>query len=266
MRKIVSAIVPVFNEEKTVGGVVETLLKSSLVTEVIVVNDGSEDKSLKVLKRFNNKIKLLSFQRNRGKGFVMARGVKEAKGEIVAFFDSDLLNLSAGHIKTLLEPILDGEAEAVLGYPKRGNNYSKIFSHLTGERAYFRNRLLPHLEKLAKTRLGAETFLNSQFKKEEMRTIPLEGLVHLQKYEKLKFSKAVKDYLLEAVEIAQEIGRREGVLPEDYQKIKNLIKVKTLRDFKVKIDEIKNEKVRRSLKRYILRYATLAKRKLQDFL
>lgn len=266
MKKTVSAIVPVFNEEKTVAGVVEALLQSDLIDEVICVDDGSKDKSLKALKGFDNKIKLVSYKRNRGKGFAMARGVKEADGEIVAFFDSDLLNISSYHIKTLLEPILQSRTQAVLGYPKRRNNRSKIFSHLTGERAYFRNRLLPHLEKLSRTRLGAETFLNSQFRKEETSIIPLAGLIHPQKHEKLNLSKAAKDYLVEAVEIAQEIGKREGILPQDYERIKNLIKVKTFRDFKVKMKEIQNEKVRSFLKKYFLKYVDLAKRKLQDFL
>ena len=259
MKKTVSAVVPVFNEEKTVGKVVEALLNCNLITEVICVNDGSEDKSLEVLKSFGGKIKLINLKRNSGKGAAMASGVKEARGEIVAFFDSDLDNLSSEHIKTLLNPILKGEAQVVLGYPTRRKDASNIFAHLTGERAYFRNRLLPHLDRLAKTKRGAETFLNSLFRRDEMMVIPLTGLIHLQKYEKLKFSEALRDYLAEAVEIAQEIGRRGVLSKEDYQKIMALSKVETLKSLKTKVDEVKNKKVKEFLNRYVLRYMALVK-------
>ena len=265
-KKTVSAVVPVFNEEKTVGKVVEALLNCDLITEVICVNDGSEDKSLEVLKSFGGKIKLINLKRNSGKGAAMASGVKEARGEIVAFFDSDLDNLSSKHIKTLLDPILKGEAQVVLGYPTRRKDASNIFAYLTGERAYFRNRLLPHLDRLAKTKRGAETFLNSLFRRDEMMVIPLTGLIHLQKYEKLKFSEALRDYLAEAVEIAQEIGRKEVLSREDYQKIMSFAKVKTFKGLKTKINEVKNKKVKELLNRYVLKYMALAKKKLQDLL
>ena len=72
MKKTVSAIVPVFNEEKTVKVVVETLLASKLISEVICVNDGSTDKGLEILKSFGRKIKLIDLKRNHGKGFALS--------------------------------------------------------------------------------------------------------------------------------------------------------------------------------------------------
>jgi len=50
-QKTISAIVPVYNEDKTVAKVVETLLNNPLINEVICVNDGSTDKSLTILKK-----------------------------------------------------------------------------------------------------------------------------------------------------------------------------------------------------------------------
>ena len=92
-RPLISAIIPVFNEEKTVGEIIETLL-TDLVDEIICVNDGSSDESLNILKSFGTNIKLINLKRNYGKGFALAAGIKRAKGDFVAFFDSDLLNLS----------------------------------------------------------------------------------------------------------------------------------------------------------------------------
>jgi len=106
-QKSVSAIVPVFNEEKTVYGVVDALLKSNLINEVICINDSSTDKSLEILERFKDKIQLVNFEENKGKGYALTEGIKKAKNEILCFVDADLTNLSDSYIKTLLEPVLE---------------------------------------------------------------------------------------------------------------------------------------------------------------
>jgi glycosyltransferase involved in cell wall biosynthesis len=111
----VSAIIPVYNEEKTVAGVIKTLLASKMIDEIIGINDGSTDRSLRILKGFGKKIILIDYKRNRGKGFALAQGIKKAKGEIVAFFDADLVNLSEVHIEKLVSPLLKKEATVALG-------------------------------------------------------------------------------------------------------------------------------------------------------
>ena len=87
-----SIIVPVYNEEKSIGKVIGKLLELDIDCEIVCVNDGSADKSLDVLKKFekSGKIVLLSNDENRGKGFSVRRGIKEAKGEIIAIQDADL--------------------------------------------------------------------------------------------------------------------------------------------------------------------------------
>lgn len=265
-QKSISVIVPVFNEEKTVAKVVKALLKSSLIDEVICVNDGSKDKSLAILKEFKDKIRLIDLKKNQGKGFALVEGIKKAKGEIVAFIDADLTNLSNGHIRTLLEPILKGEARAILGYPLgypvKGWYLPSVFSHLTGERAYYKKDLTPHLKKMAKTRFGVEIFLNDLFDEEETRKVPLKQLRGLYKYEKRGSSNAFKEYLGEVVEIAQEIGRREGLLPENRQAVTNLIKAASFKDLENKVKEIKNKEVREFFNKYIVKYVKLARKKI----
>ncbi|NCO05403.1 MAG: glycosyltransferase, partial [Candidatus Magasanikbacteria bacterium] len=217
-QKSVSAIVPIFNEEKTVAGVIKALLRSPLIDEVICINDGSTDKTLTILERFKNKIQLINFEKNKGKGYALVEGIKKARGEIIAFIDADLTTLSDSHIETLLKPVLESKFRAVLGYPSNGW-MPDLFSNLTGERAYYKEDLAPRLEEMAKTRFGVEVFLNNLFKEDETKKVPLKQLKGLYKYEKRNSANAFKEYLGEAVEIAQEIGRREGLLPEDYQAI-----------------------------------------------
>jgi glycosyltransferase involved in cell wall biosynthesis len=257
MKKFVSAIVPVFNEEKTVAGVIEVLLKNPLINEVICINDGSTDKSLEILKKFNHSIQLIDFEKNRGKSYALVEGIKKAKGEVITFIDADLTNLSNVHLKDLLEPVLESKFRAVLGYPSSGW-MPDPFSNLTGERAYYKKDLTPHLDKMAKTKFGVEIFLNGLFPEDQTKKVPLKQLRGLYKYEKRNSTNAFKEYLGEAVEIAQEIGRREGLLPRDYQIIGQIAKVTNLKELKNKIKEIANKNVRRFLEKYVLNYIKMA--------
>ena len=256
-QKTISAIVPVYNEEKTVAKVVEILLNNPLINEVICVNDGSTDKSLTILKRFGAKIQLINFNKNKGKSYALVAGIKKAKGEVVAFFDADLTNLSDEHIKTLLDPILDGKIKAVLGYPSVGR-IAEPFSDLTGERAYYKKDLVPHLEKMRITKFGVEIFLNGLFTEKETKKLALKQLRGLYKYEKHNLTNAIREYLSEAVEIAQEIGRREGLLPRDYQIISQIPKVTNLNELRAKIKTISDKHLKQVLEKYVSRYMEVA--------
>lgn len=242
----ISAVVPVFNEEKTVSGVVEALLQSSLIDEVICVDDGSTDGSLVILQALAGRIELIDLQDNRGKGHALAVGIKRASGEIVAFFDADLTNLSSDYVRMLLAPILRGSARAVLGYP--------LVAPLTGERAYYRADLLPHLNRMSETRFGVEMFLNSLFDSEDVATIRLKGLRALLKHEKHGAVKAVKEYLGAGIEIAQEIARREGLPAVDRQILAGLRSVTSLQMLKKTVERLQSPLLRRILKEYVIRY------------
>ncbi len=99
MKKIrFSLVVPFYNEEL---GIKKTaLILNSFLTkhfkftyELIFVNDGSSDNSLKILNdqmyKFTN-TKLISYKRNRGRGYALAKGFQKASGEVVGYIDSDL--------------------------------------------------------------------------------------------------------------------------------------------------------------------------------
>lgn len=220
----VSAIIPVYNEEKTISKIISTLLKDSFINEVICVNDGSTDKSLPILKSFKNRITVINLRKNRGKGFALAEGIKIAKGDIVAFFDADLIYFSHTHIKTLLSPLLNSKIKGVVGYIPTGNMMEKIlFKDLCGERAYFRNDLLPHLKQFAKTGYGVEVFFNNLFTKSQIKRVRLDNLDLLVKHKKLtNKQQIIKDYVKEAKEIVTELAIQEGLWPRDYQILKSV--------------------------------------------
>jgi glycosyltransferase involved in cell wall biosynthesis len=200
----VSVIVPVYNEEKTVTGVVRKLLSIPCFHEVICVNDGSSDLSLRELEKFRDRIKLISFTENEGKGQALAAGIERAKGDFVAFIDADLTNLSEVHVEALLSPILEGEADAVLGYAKRGE-MPNLAAHLTGQRVYYKEELLPFLDQIAGSRFGVEVLLNDIFKGKSVVMVPLQDLIGLTKAEKRSPLLAVREYVEEANEIVNQI-------------------------------------------------------------
>lgn len=86
---LVSIIIPNFNYSQFVKSAVETALDQTYSnTEVIVVDDGSTDESLKVLQKFGNKIKLIR-QEHGGPARARNRGIQEASGDYIAFLDAD---------------------------------------------------------------------------------------------------------------------------------------------------------------------------------
>lgn len=116
-KPFLSVIIPVYNEEQTLsillGRVLKNLPKNS---EVIVVNDGSTDRSAKILKAASQdkRITGINLSRNRGKGYALRRGFTEAKGEVFLIQDADLEYNPKDYPK-LLKPLKDGKAEVVYG-------------------------------------------------------------------------------------------------------------------------------------------------------
>ncbi|MGJ7029201.1 MULTISPECIES: glycosyltransferase [Methanothermobacter] len=105
----VSVVIPAFNEEKTVAEVVEAARNSDMVTEVIVVDDGSTDSTAEVAE--NAGAKVIRHTSNRGKGAALRTGFKHSKGEIVAFVDADLKNMTTEKLEKMIKPILRGKAD-----------------------------------------------------------------------------------------------------------------------------------------------------------
>jgi len=264
----VSAIVPVFNEEKRVGKVISTLLKSSLIDEVICINDGSSDKSLSVLKGFGKKIKLINFPKNQGKGKAVSAGIRQAKGEFLLFCDSDLINFTLDHIKKMLAPILNGKTRVVFAVPAldETGRYARHEIFLAGERIYPRKDLLPHISKLTRTRGagGSEVVLNTLFRKKEVITVPLVGLKKPFKGSKWSSSLALKQGVLSIIGVLQESGRIEINSIRDLKQLENLIQVTTFEDLIGKIRELKNKRLRIILEKYYKKYITKYIKKIID--
>jgi glycosyltransferase involved in cell wall biosynthesis len=138
--KLLSVVVPMFNEEPTIGNVISrlesTLLKNGVQFEIIVVDDCSIDKSLEVAKKYN--VKLFTFKQNMGKGYSLRAGFAKAKGDLIATMDSDGSHRPE-ELPLLLKLLLKDEADLVIG-----SRFSKPTS-ATSRRNQAGNRLFNNL-------------------------------------------------------------------------------------------------------------------------
>ena len=119
MSERISIIVPVYNEARTVGAVIDRLLSVPLPAprEIIVIDDGSADETpgvLNALAGTSPDLTILHHEVNRGKGAAVRLGFARARGTIVAIQDADL-ELDPAQLASLVAPILAGESDVVYG-------------------------------------------------------------------------------------------------------------------------------------------------------
>jgi glycosyltransferase involved in cell wall biosynthesis len=118
VRELLSIVVPVYNEEATVGPVIDRLLAIELPIprEILVVNDGSTDGTRTVLDAIpaHDSLRVVHAAANGGKGLAIRIGFEQARGTIVAIQDADL-ELDPAELASLVTPILAGETPVVYG-------------------------------------------------------------------------------------------------------------------------------------------------------
>jgi glycosyltransferase involved in cell wall biosynthesis len=114
--KKISILIPVYNEEKTIEEILRRVFgeTENWQKEIIVINDGSTDKTLEKLRNFLDKIILINLEKNQGKGFALREGFKKATGEIILIQDADL-EYNPRDYQKLLTPILEEKTKIVFG-------------------------------------------------------------------------------------------------------------------------------------------------------
>ena len=116
MNPYISMIIPAYNEEVKIKDTLESIKGIEEINEIIVVDDGSTDKTTKIASEVNSeKIVVLKLDKNRGKGYALNYGLKIAmkNADIIGFLDADL-GSSSNDVKKLIDPILNDEADVVI--------------------------------------------------------------------------------------------------------------------------------------------------------
>ena len=132
-----SVLMPVYNEARTIRNIVERVRGVNLKKEIIIVDDGSSDGTVEVLKsEIEDKVpdvRVFYSPRNQGKGSAVRRAIKEATGDVCVVQDADL-EYDPQEYFQLLEPIIDGRADAVYGTRFMGGGPHRVhlFWHYVG--------------------------------------------------------------------------------------------------------------------------------------
>jgi dolichol-phosphate mannosyltransferase len=114
MRPDVTVLLPVLNEEQTVAEVIDRVLGLPIRLELIVIDDGSQDRTPEILLGYKDRVRILRNEVRGGKGSAIRKALPYASGRVVIVQDADL-EYFPEEIPPLVAPILDGRAKVVFG-------------------------------------------------------------------------------------------------------------------------------------------------------
>lgn len=205
----VTAVVPVYNEEKTIGNVLEVLTASDKIGEIIIVNGGSTDNTSKIIKKF--KVKIINLKHPSGKGDAVKVASAKLKSDIILTFDADLIGLRKEHVDKLLKPVLEKDAAMVIGLRDKknfiGNMLMPYFPLTGGERAFAANVFIDIMRYPLIKGWGLESVMNDYCKKKKLKVakVRLDGMDHIgvqtKKYGLMAFLKEIYDVALTKIKL-----------------------------------------------------------------
>jgi len=194
----VTAVIPAYNEEGRIGNVLEAVKKSNKVDYIIVIDDGSEDRTAQVVQSMG--INVIRNSENMGKGGALYKGFRDSHSEVILFLDADLVGLKPEHVDLLVTPVIMGECDMTVGVFENGRLATdiaqKVAPFLSGQRA-IRREILKKINCLEISRYGAEVALTRYVYKNNIRLkeVVLEDVSHVMKEEKLGFFRGFKERL-----------------------------------------------------------------------
>lgn len=193
----ITAIIPAYNEEKTIAEVVKTVKSSKLVNKIVVVSDGSEDQTVNIVNKFKD-IEVVDLVENIGKGGALRMGMKNCSSDIILLLDADLIGLTVDHIETLIAPVLRNDADMTIGIFNKGRITTdfaqRLIPYLSGQRAV-RRGILENTSNIDINRYGLEAAITKYAKSSSIRVkeVPLYNLTHMMKEEKFGFVKGFSE-------------------------------------------------------------------------
>lgn len=185
----IAVIVPAYNEEKQIGAVLKVLRQVNLIDEILVVSDGSSDRTSEVARTYS--VNVIDRPKNGGKGAAMKTGIEAADAGIIAFIDADLIGITPEHITNLIQPLLkDPELMMTVGIFTGGRLRTDlaqtIVPFISGQRA-MRREFLKGLPDLENTGFGVEIAITKHAKQNNLKVeeVPFPDATQVMKEEKL---------------------------------------------------------------------------------
>ncbi len=146
--KYLSVLVPAFNEQETIGHVLDKITRlGPALKEIIVVDDGSTDETPAILADAasrNEIIRVVRLDRNRGKTAAICEAISQAAGDILIVQDADL-EYDPAEIPDVISPIVSGEADVVYGsrfLVRRATRVLYFYHYLANKSLTFLSNLL----------------------------------------------------------------------------------------------------------------------------
>jgi len=132
-------LMPVYNELGTVVRAIEEVVGEDLPVasrEIVVIDDGSTDGTRELLRdrEWPSEVRIIFHERNRGKGYAIQTGLREARGRYTTIMDADL-EYDAAYIGAMLKPLMAGDADAVYGARGFQSHSAFNFWYVVGNKA-----------------------------------------------------------------------------------------------------------------------------------
>jgi len=193
--KTVAVVMPAYDEEARIMNVLQAAKASRFATEIIVVSDGSSDRTADVARSVPG-VKVIELATNQGKGAAMSAGVKQTRARYVVFVDADLSGLTGDHIDHIIQPLLEHRCEMCVGIFRGGKVWSDaahtFTPYFSGQRA-MRRDLFEGIPYIADLRLGVEVAINNEARRRRARVlrVVLQGVSNCHKEQKLGLVKGI---------------------------------------------------------------------------
>lgn len=188
----ITAIIPAYNEASRIEKVIIPTLKTDIISNVIVVDDGSCDLTSDVAAKYD--VNLIKMPQNKGKAEAVREGIRHCKNEsdIIVLLDADLLGLTPNHIGALVKPVIEKNIDMAIGVFKSGRYITdlaqSIAPNLSGQRAMKLNiaRKIVNMEVKG---YGIEVAFSQLIKKYNFKVenVAWENVSHVIKEEKVGF-------------------------------------------------------------------------------
>ncbi len=185
-RPLIAAILPAYKEARNIVPVLQVLHETDILDEIILVDDGSPDNTADLMCQAasqDSRMRVLRHETNQGKGQAIFTGWAVTNATYLLLLDADLKDLTPGHLRALLVPVIDHRADMTLGL-FWGGHVNTDLSHwltpfLTGQRG-LRSDLLKYVSRDAAAGYGFEVALSVAANQAGYRTrvVPLKGVWH----------------------------------------------------------------------------------------